>query len=203
MMLQGWAAANDHESSLAEPASARYPKLCEARFLPSKIALNVSVGLLLRDSCYGTWLHGDERGSVDRFHNQYQAPYIPHNERWRAHNAQALKCAPVLLNAAQRESVEAAVRQTCALRNWLMHAINGRTNHVHVVVAIGTARSEHALNAVKANATRQLRQDGQWRQQQSPWADKGSRRHLWNARSIERAIDYVINGQGDKLPEFQ
>ena len=89
------------------------------------------------------------------------------------------------------------------LRNWLMHAINVRTNHVHVVVAIGTARPEQALNALKANATRQLRQDGQWRRQQSPWADKGSRRRLWNVRSIERAIDYVINGQGDRLSELE
>jgi hypothetical protein len=102
--------------------------------------------------CYGTWVHGDERGSVDRFHNQYQAPYIPHNERWRQHNAQALIREPVLLYAAQRESVEAAVRETCALRNWRMHATNVRTNHVHVVVAIGAARSKHALNAFKANA---------------------------------------------------
>jgi hypothetical protein len=26
---------------------------------------------------YGTWLHGDERGSVDRFHNQYGTPFRP------------------------------------------------------------------------------------------------------------------------------
>lgn len=109
---------------------------------------------------------------------------------------------PVSLNAPQRESVETAVRKTCTLRNWHMCAINVRTNHVHVVVAIGTARPEHALNAFKANATKQLRQDGHWPQQQTPWADKGSKRYLWNERSIERAIDYVINGQGDNLPEF-
>ena len=29
--------------------------------------------------CYGTWLHGDERGSVDRFHNIYGMPFIPKN----------------------------------------------------------------------------------------------------------------------------
>ena len=118
------------------------------------------------------------------------------------HSAQALKCEPVALNAPQRESVETAVRKTCTLRNWHMRAINVRTNHVHVVVAIGTARPEHALNAFKANATKQLRQDGHWPQQQTPWADNGCKRYLWNERSIERAIDYVINGQGDNLPEF-
>ncbi len=27
--------------------------------------------------CYGTWLHGDRRGSVDRFHNIYGTPRLP------------------------------------------------------------------------------------------------------------------------------
>jgi hypothetical protein len=48
--------------------------------------------------CYGSWLHGDERGSVDRFHNQYMAPYIPGNEARRKHNASKLKCEPVTLD---------------------------------------------------------------------------------------------------------
>jgi hypothetical protein len=90
---------------------------------------NLPLAYLITFRCHGTWLHGDERGSVDRFHNQYQAPYIPPNERWRQHNVQALKCEPVSLNASQRESVETAVRETCTLRNWLVHAINVRTNH--------------------------------------------------------------------------
>jgi hypothetical protein len=32
---------------------------------------------------YGTWLHGDERSSTDRFHNQYGSPFIPPNEKWQ------------------------------------------------------------------------------------------------------------------------
>jgi hypothetical protein len=36
----------------------------------------------------------------------------------------------------------------------------------------------------------------------SPWADKGSKRKLWNERSVARAIDYVLYGQGDELPDF-
>ncbi len=80
--------------------------------------------------------------------------------------------------------------------------MNVRTNHVHVVVSIGAKKSELALNAFKANATRQMKQDGSWRMDYSPWVDKGSRRYLWNERSLEQAIDYVMNGQGDELPDF-
>ena len=163
---------------------------------------DIPLAYLITFRCYGTWLHGDERGSIDRVHNLYKSPYIPPNERWHQYTTQTLKGEPVTLNAAQRESVDKAVRETCDLRNWLLRAINVRTNHVHVVVSIGDTKPKQALNALKANATRRMRLDGCWRRSHSPWADKGSKRHLWNERSIERAIDYVINGQGDELPDF-
>ena len=58
------------------------------------------------------------------------------------------------------------------------------------------------LNAFNANATRELRKDGLWMHPFSPWADKGSARNLWNEQSVARAIDYVMNGQGEELPDF-
>src|SRR5262245_498199 len=80
-------------------------------------------------------------------------------------------------------------------------AFNVRTNHVHTVVSANRC-SKLVLNAFKANATRQLRQDGLWLHNFGPWVRKGSRIKLWNERSIARAIDYVLYGQGDDLPRF-
>ena len=98
--------------------------------------------------------------------------------------------------------IDAALRETCAIRKWHLHAVNVRTNHVHAVVSIGLIKPERALIAFKANATRQMRQDSCWRHDYSPWAEKGSKRYLWNERSVARAIDYVLYGQGDELPDF-
>lgn len=36
----------------------------------------------------------------------------------------------------------------------------------------------------------------------SLWADKGSKRNLWNEESVAKAIDYVLNIQGGDLPDF-
>ena len=47
-----------------------------------------------------------------------------------------------------------------------------------------------------------MRQDNCWQLERSPWVSKGSKRNLWNERSVERAIDYVLYGQGDELPDF-
>jgi hypothetical protein len=58
------------------------------------------------------------------------------------------------------------------------------------------------LKAFKANATRKLREEKLWEHGFSPWARKGSKPRLWNEKSVEKAIDYVLNGQGDELPKF-
>ena len=150
---------------------------------------------------YGTWLHGDKRGSIDRSHNRYRSPYIPTNDKWQHFNEQRLRSEPLILKARHRKSIEAAIRETCNMRKWLLHAINVRTNHIHTVVS-ANRKAGLVLNAFKANATRQLRQDGLWPYSYSPWADKGRKRRLWNEQSVARAIDYVVNGQGDDLPDF-
>ncbi|HVF43751.1 MAG TPA: transposase [Pyrinomonadaceae bacterium] len=163
---------------------------------------DMPLAFLFTFRCYGTWLHGDGRGSIDRLHNRYQSPYLPPDERRMEQTAHKLKGDPVTLNAAHRAAVDNAIRETCYLRGWLLRAVNVRTNHVHVVVSIGNAKPEQALNAFKANATRRMRQDGFWTRPHSPWADKGSTRYLWNELSIERAVEYVVDGQGAELPDF-
>ena len=151
---------------------------------------------------HGTRLHGDERGSTDRHNNLYGTPHIPANSNWLQQNKARLIGNPVRLNAKRRRSVETAIRETCSIRHWNLLALNIRTNHVHSVVATGIKRGELALNAFKANATRKMREDGAWASDRSPWADKGSCRRLWNENSVSNAINYVLYGQGDDLPDF-
>jgi len=55
---------------------------------------------------------------------------------------------------------------------------------------------------LKTNATLQLRKDGLWSCVHSPWAEKGSKRMLWNEQSVAEAADYVMNRQGNQLPDF-
>ena len=164
---------------------------------------DIPIAYLITFRCYGTWLHGDRRGSIDRFHNRYKSPYIEPNARWHYHNVQALESQPVILDAQKRKSVERAIRETCELRRWHLHTLNVRTNHVHVVVSIGLIKPERALTAFKANATKQLRDDGFWRHDSTPWAEKGSKKYLWTERSVAQAIEYVLYGQGDELPDFE
>jgi REP element-mobilizing transposase RayT len=148
---------------------------------------------------YGTWLHGDRRGSVDRHHNSFGTPLIGPNEPWRKHNDRLLKHPPVKLKSKQRALVEEAIRETCKFRHWDLWATDVRTNHVHIVVGAG-CRPEKILSAFKANATRKLREAGLWRLSRSPWVDRGSKRYLWTESDVINAVVYVQYDQGEPLP---
>jgi len=163
---------------------------------------DIPLAHLITFRSHGTWLHGDARGSISRFRNRYKSSYLPPEDKWLAVNTARLTGNPVVLSASQRSCVEVAARETCEFRKWHLHAMNARTNHVHLVVSIGKKKPEIALNAFKSNATRIMKASGCWNKAASPWADKGSIRHLWNEKSVARAIDYVLHGQGDKLPDF-
>ena len=106
---------------------------------------------------YGTWLHGDERGSVSRFRNQYKSRRLPPEKNWLQVNRERMKGETVLLSAQQRHCVEEALKETCEFRHWILLACNVRTNHAHTVVSIGTKKTEIALTAV-GRASRALGQ---------------------------------------------
>jgi REP element-mobilizing transposase RayT len=158
----------------------------------------IPLGYLISFRAYGTWLHGDARGSIDRFHNRYETPYIALNERWHAYNERLLNLTPVKLNARRRAAINSAISETCEVRSWRLHAANVRTNHVHAVVT-ALCDPEIVLRALKANATRKMRDVGCWTSSGTPWARKGSKRWLWTSDQLRTAIAYVQDGQGAPL----
>ena len=161
----------------------------------------IPLAYLITFRCYGTWLHGDERGSTDRYRNVYKTPFIPPDERWRQYNARTLRHAPVNLDAARRDAVEASIRETCKTRGWALCAVNVRTNHVHAVIC-ASCKPERVLTALKGNATRRMREEGGWTHEHSPWSEGGSRRYLWTESNFVRAVEYVVYEQGDDMVGF-
>ena len=149
---------------------------------------------------YGTWPHGDNRGSVDRFHKGYGTPMLPANTQRRRYERRLLTHPPVTLDARQRAAVERGIRDTCTFRKWLLWAFNIRTNHVHSVVS-AKCKPESILSALKANATRSMREAGCWPSERTPWVYRGSKRYLWTEKELNDAIAYVRYDQGEPLPD--
>jgi hypothetical protein len=55
------------------------------------------------------------------------------------------------------------------------------------------------LYDLKAYASRALRRASPEIQRRRYWAHHGSTRYLWNKVSLKAAIDYVLNGQGERM----
>ena len=158
----------------------------------------VPVAYFITFRTYGTWLHGDVRGSMDRFEREFASPTIDPCERWNTYERTRSKRPPVILDLPRREAVRWAIEDTVRHRSWTLLALNVRTNHVHTVIGADT-QAERVLNALKANATRVMRQRGLWEFRETPWVDGGSTRYLWDAHAIRMAVDYVLNRQGPSL----
>jgi REP element-mobilizing transposase RayT len=156
------------------------------------------LGYLITFRCYGTWLHGTERGSIDRRnYNRYGTPDMPANEKLVDDERAELKNPAILLTRAQSDVVASAIREVCQHRAYVLHALNVRTNHVHSVVS-ASCKPEHVMDSFKAYATRKLREENLLSRDVKPWARHGSTPYLWTEEEVKRAIEYVLNGQGDE-----
>jgi REP element-mobilizing transposase RayT len=150
---------------------------------------------LITFRCYGSWLHGDPRGSYRRNSRLLTGvSRIPPKLGLESAERQQLKHAPKRLDKKQRAIVDRAVRDVCKHRKYLMRAINVRTNHAHSVVS-ALSYPEPILDAFKSYSTRALRIAGLLAAEVKPWARHGSTIYLWKERDVERAVEYVLLGQ--------
>lgn len=163
---------------------------------------SIAKGYLVSFRCYGTWLHGDRRGSVDRrYYNRYGTPKMAPNAGKQKRRTILLKHDPFLLGAAEREIVENAIREVCRVRGYVLIAVHVRTNHVHVVIS-NSGAPERMMDSFKAYATKALREAGRIDKDRKVWSRHGSTRYLWTEEHVGEAAEYVANGQGGELPTF-
>ena len=147
---------------------------------------------LLTWTTYGSWLHGDPRGSADR-HNATRAhPYHPGNPAWREASRQRMKGPSVRLTEAMRRVALAAVLEHCRHKGWSAVAADCLSTHVHVVVAAPGEPPERVMTELKAYATRALRREG-LAAKGKLWTRGGSTRYLWTPASVGAAGRYVRN----------
>ena len=135
---------------------------------------------------------------MNRRRNVFGTAKIAPNSHLEHSDDSQLKHAPFELDGVLRQIVEKAVREVCDCRKYLLRAINVRTNHVHSVIS-AMCKPELVLTALKAYATRAMREAGMLSTNVKPWSRHGSTIYLWKERDIAEAVAYVLLGQGDDL----
>jgi len=152
-------------------------------------------------TCYGARLHGDEMGSVDRDHNQVGGRLLePDADRVMWERREMVQD-PYLLDETGRAVVLAAIRKHAKYRKWNLLAAHVRSNHVHIVVD-AEARPEKIMTEFKSYASRELNQLPGERSDRKRWARHGSTRWLWKDEEVKRAMQYVVDEQGQAMALF-
>ena len=163
---------------------------------------SIALAYLITFRCYGTWLHGDERGSVGRRgSNIFGEAKLKPSSTLTQMDADHLARSPIKLGAVERRIVEDAIREVCLVRGYNLFALNVRTNHAHLVVNNG-GKVERMMDSFKAYSTKALRAANRIGEDVKPWARHGSTRYLWTEKHIQDAVEYVVTGQGGELPSF-
>jgi len=142
---------------------------------------------------YGTWLPGDESGWVE-YRRGFQPPDPIRELEARARMTEDA----CILNRTQRAIVEHTINRHCEIRRWHLHAVNCRTNHLHVVVTAQRDPDE-VRNQFKAWCTRKLKEAAAKASRlpvrQNWWAERGSKQFLDTQEDLEGATQYVLEGQ--------
>ncbi len=183
-------ASPKRERGFEEHTSTTSPK--PERGFPTDLAY------LITWTCKGTWLHGDERGSVDDAHNTPGAPLVPADENRQAKAAERLTDHAFHMNDDARQIMCRTIEEVCEHRGWMLLAVNVRSNHIHTVV-IADDKPEQVMSSFKAYGTRRLCEADIIARGTKPWTEHGSTRYVKGEPSILAACQYVLHEQGDNL----
>ena len=156
---------------------------------------------LITFTCYGSHLHGDERGSVDRWHNGIGGPTRPGEPALERFERGEMKSPPYLLDENCRKVILRAIIDVCAFRGWALLAAHIRQNHVHVV-ADAERKPEQVMADFKRYASRALNRSGVEGAGRRRWTRGGSTKRLFDREARERAIRYVLESQGEPMAVY-
>lgn len=141
---------------------------------------------------YGTWLHGDPRGWYPRG-DGYRTP----DPELHGDSLAELAEAAVILDRDQRRLVEQAISEHCTIRGWLLHAVNCRSNHAHVVVTAPGRPIEQPREQFKSWCTRRLKAaSGSARERW--WTERGWDEFIDDDRALAEVVAHVIEGQDSR-----
>jgi len=87
--------------------------------------------------------------------------------------------------------VETAIRQLAEQRQWQLHELNVRSNHVHVAVTADQETPEKVMADMKAKGTRALRESGWIERERKVWTEHGSTVYVFKEEHFHNVCRYI------------
>jgi REP element-mobilizing transposase RayT len=157
------------------------------------------VAFFITFNTYGTWLHGDGRGSVDKEHNRFDTEFVAPNMSLIRKRHGSLKNKPFEMNKQERSIVLKAILEVCKTRRWLGYAVHVRRNHVHAVIG-GKSEPGRMMNDLKSYATRAIKKHfDQDAETKRFWTRHGSTKYIWTQEMLASVMNYVKDEQGETM----
>lgn len=150
---------------------------------------------LITFATYGSRLHGDQRLTVDRSHNQFGGPYLKPDASLMARDAARMNGFTVLLTREQQDFAQRTIPELCARGGWAYLECSAATNHIHLLCGVpAETHGKIARSILKRWLTQAL--DTRWRLPKRPdgtswWSEGGSARAIRGEQSVNRAAAYV------------
>ncbi len=166
---------------------------------------------LLTNTCYGSWLPGDERGFIGRVLDHrpddvdddrrvvHNLPGIPYDEGIPglvAASQSQLRGPPVCLDILHAVQLFAQFKETADFRGWLLRAVSIMFNHFHIVVGVpGDPSPSKILGDFKSWGTRRLTDYFGEPASKTWWTESGSKRKLPDEKAVAGAAIYALYKQ--------
>jgi len=151
------------------------------------------IAFFLTWTTYGSWLPGDERGWVKR-----PGQFMAADSQREIDAAERMSESELSLQPEQRDLVEKTIADHCQHRGWHLHAVNCRTQHVHVVVTALAYEPDDVMDQFKPWCTRRLKELATKANQSARvryWTRLGSKRKIFDEDGLAAAIRYVVEDQ--------
>jgi REP element-mobilizing transposase RayT len=142
---------------------------------------------------YGTRLHGDRRGTVDREHNELNTPVLGYDEHRWEQSRENLKYPPIRMTREQMLFIQEMIPKLCERGYWKHLADAAGPDHVHAVLT-----SEHNPETIRRLLKRWLTQElmKRWAlvgEDRTYWAECGSIRWIGDDDYLTNAVKYVAD----------
>ena len=141
---------------------------------------------------YGTRLHGGERPTVDRAHNQRGEPFMEYDPELEERKRRQMKSPPVHLTREQQAFMQTLIPDLCKHGGWDLRICAADHDHVHVLLDIDTRiHGERARRLLKRWLTQAMNEkwprpaNGTW------WAEEGSNRPVKDESYFNSAYRYI------------
>lgn len=170
---------------------------------------------LFTNTTYGTWLPGNERGSVTSVrdpradelvegsrleHDQYGTPWEGYIPGILSSAASLLKCPPIFLTLSHAEILLAQFQETAKYRKRTLHAVSIMPNHWHMMLTVpGDPDPDRVLTDIKAYGSRALNREFGKPASNTWWTMRGSKRKLATDAALAGAINYTLFKQPNPL----